>query len=171
MHAMLNRGRFVGRGRGGGWLIAWCILVVCADNTAAQQTNPSGKQRREQLQSLLNGAVLEGFFTVDDEGDTEPALRKERYEIRSVKPLGSGDTWLFESRITYGEHDLTVPLPLPVRWAGDTPVICVDSVTIPALGTFSARVVIEGDRYAGTWQHDKVGGHLFGRILRPEGSP
>jgi len=28
-------------------------------------------------------------------------------------------------------------------------------------------VLIYGDRYAGTWQHDKVGGHLWGRIEKP----
>jgi hypothetical protein len=35
---------------------------------------------------------------------------------------------------------------------------------IPTLGTFTARVFFYGNRYAGTWQHDKVGGHMFGRI-------
>ena len=33
-----------------------------------------------------------------------------------------------------------------------------------ALGTFTARVLIYDNRYAGTWQHGKAGGHLFGRI-------
>jgi hypothetical protein len=53
-----------------------------------------------------------------------------------------------------------------VRWAGDTPVIALDRVTIPALGTFSARVVLDESRYAGTWSHDEKGGHLFGVIER-----
>ncbi len=32
------------------------------------------------------------------------------------------------------------------------------------MGTFSARVVIYNKKYAGTWTHGKVGGHLFGVI-------
>jgi hypothetical protein len=42
----------------------------------------------------------------------------------------------------------------------------LDRVTIPALGTFSARVVLDEGRYAGTWSHDDKGGHLFGVIER-----
>jgi hypothetical protein len=52
-----------------------------------------------------------------------------------------------------------------VKWAGKTPVITLDNVTIPGLGTFSSRVVIDGPLYAGTWQHDAVGGHMFGKIV------
>jgi len=40
----------------------------------------------------------------------------------------------------------------------------LDSITIPGLGTFSARVVFHDRKYAGTWKHDNVGGHLFGRV-------
>ncbi len=32
------------------------------------------------------------------------------------------------------------------------------------MGTFTSRVMVYGDRYAGTWQHDKVGGHMWGHI-------
>jgi len=53
-----------------------------------------------------------------------------------------------------------------VKWAGDTPVITLTNLGIPGLGTFTSRVVIYDNRYAGTWQHDKVGGNLFGRIER-----
>jgi hypothetical protein len=45
-------------------------------------------------------------------------------------------------------------------------MILLSDMTIPALGTFSARVFFYGDRYSGTWQHGSVGGHLFGRIER-----
>jgi hypothetical protein len=114
----------------------------------------------------LSGATLVGHFTMRDV-DAEKPLHEERYEIRSVTKMGSGDYWLFQARIKYGDHDVTVPMPLEIKWAGKTPVITLDHVTIPKLGTFDARVVIDGTRYAGTWQHDDVGGHLFGRIEKP----
>ena len=47
-------------------------------------------------------------------------------------------------------------------------MITVDKLTIPGMGTFDARVVIRGGKYAGTWMHDDVGGHLFGTISRIE---
>jgi hypothetical protein len=36
--------------------------------------------------------------------------------------------------------------------------------SLPAMGTFTVRVLFYGDRYAGTWQHGAVGGHMSGRI-------
>jgi hypothetical protein len=59
---------------------------------------------------------------------------------------------------------VTLPIPLEIKWAGDTPVITLTKLAIPGLGTFTSRVVIYEGRYAGTWQHDRVGGHLFGKI-------
>ena len=75
---------------------------------------------------------------------------------------------MFRARIRYGDHDVTVPLSLQVKWAATTPVITLDKVTVPGLGTFNARVLIDGDRYAGTWDHGEVGGLLFGRIEHQE---
>jgi hypothetical protein len=33
-----------------------------------------------------------------------------------------------------------VPIPLIVRWAGDTPVITLTDLTIPGVGTFTTRL-------------------------------
>ena len=44
-------------------------------------------------------------------------------------------------------------------------MVMLTDYSVPALGTFTARVLFYDDRYAGTWQHgQEVGGHLFGRI-------
>lgn len=137
--------------------------------------------RQDRFRTLVTGATLVGRFTIDrdetpeqrsDEAakpdgrpQAEMMLREEEYAISAAVPLG-GDLWLITSRIRYGDKDLTVPVPVAVKWAGDTPVITLDRITIPGLGTFSCRVVLDGGRYAGTWQHDAVGGHMFGRIKR-----
>jgi hypothetical protein len=62
------------------------------------------------------------------------------------------------------DKDVTLPLPLEVKWAGETPVITLTDLKILVLGTFSARVVIHNNKYAGTWTHGKAGGHMFGTI-------
>jgi hypothetical protein len=118
--------------------------------------------RIAKLKSQLSGSVFAGRFSDDSQEGNE--LREERYEILSAMKLPTGNMWLIKTRIKYGDHDITVPIPLPIQWAGSTPVITLDQLTIPGLGTFDARVVISGDRYAGTWQHGDHGGHLFGRI-------
>lgn len=114
----------------------------------------------------MSGATLVGHFTIDGQADDAESLSEERYEIRNVTRMANSDLWLFTTRIVYGDKDLTVPVPLQIKWAGKTPVITMDEITIPGMGTFSARVVIHEARYAGTWQHDDVGGHLFGRVER-----
>jgi hypothetical protein len=117
----------------------------------------------------MSGVALVGQFTI--QGRDQDDLPEERYEIRSVKKMPTGDVWLFTARIKYGSHDVTLPLPLDVKWAGNTPVITMDNVTIPVLGTFSCRVVLDSDKYAGTWSHDDVGGHMFGTIEKPTPKP
>ncbi len=113
----------------------------------------------------MRSVRLKGKFTVVAEG-TVVSQREETYEIRRVEKLPKGNQWRFFARIRYGRIDVTLPLTLDVLWAGSTPVITLDSVAIPGLGTFDARVLIHGDRYVGTWQHGDKGGHLYGVIER-----
>ena len=72
---------------------------------------------------------------------------------------------MFTVRIKYGKLDTKLPVTVPLLWAGETPMVSLTDASIPGLGEgFSARVLFHDDRYAGTWQHGKVGGHMFGRI-------
>lgn len=116
----------------------------------------------DKFQKLLTGAKLTGLFTVD--GKPMDKLTPETYEIESAEKQPGGDTWIIKARIKYGKNDRVFPCPVEVKWAGRTPVITLDDMTIPGMGTFGARVVFHKDKYAGTWQHDEVGGHMFGRI-------
>jgi len=118
----------------------------------------------KRFSETLTGATLVGHYT---EGRIDPASKKplaeDRYTISKVSKL-KDDLWLFEARIQVEGHDLTLPIPLRVLWAGDTPVITLDKLTIPLLGTFSARILIYEHQYAGTWSNDGHGGQMFGRI-------
>ena len=134
-------------------------------SATADEESTEASERRQRFDALtkqLTRSKWTGRFSMD--GQAEGELRDETYEIASVTKLPIGDLWTFNARIKYGDHDVTVPLPIKVSWAGNTPMIVVDRLTIPGMGTFDARVLISGDRYAGTWQHGEVGGHLFGTI-------
>jgi hypothetical protein len=144
--------------------VSWAQDPTESENTAEQTAQET---RFRQFSELLSPSVLKGAFTIDGKPS---ALEQELYELSGVSKLPSGDLWLFKARIRYGDHDVTVPLPLPVKWADDTPVITVDDFTIPGLGTFNARVVISDGKYAGTWRHGEVAGHMFGTIQKPEQS-
>ena len=135
-----------------------------ADKAAGAQ--PNQDELEKQFAEKLSGATLVGQFTVSDLNDGKP-LAQDRYTMGTVKKLPSG-FWSFETRIQYGEHDVKLPLALPVKWAGDTPVITVTNVAFPGLGTYSARVLFYGDSYAGTWSGKTHGGEMWGKIV-PKG--
>ncbi len=157
-------------------LAVWCLscgllqaTLVRAQETGGQQpaaqfSAPSAAEKElyAKFTKLLTGAKLRGQFTVD--GRPLDKLTEEAYTIEKVEKLPDGDLWALTARIKYGEHDVTVPIAIEVKWAGSTPVLTMDNLTIPGMGTFGARVVLHQDKYAGTWQHDTKGGHLFGKI-------
>ncbi len=116
-----------------------------------------------KFREAMNGVRFEGYFTVD--GSQKPPVQ-EVYEIHEVRKFGEGDLWIFTARIKYGKKEVTLPMPLPVKWIGELPVISMRNLSIPGLGVFSAHVVIDEGKYAGTWGHGNAGGHLYGKITR-----
>jgi hypothetical protein len=156
-------------------VVAVVTIVLCASAGAvygqpasrpATQPLPHQAALERQFQETLSGAVLVGRFSDAARPDAPP--KEDRYTIQRVSKIagGDGDRWLFICRIQFGRNDVAVPLTIPVKWAGDTPVISVTDMTIPGLGTYTARVMIYGNEYAGTWRGGTHGGHLWGRIER-----
>jgi len=133
-------------------------------SAAAKSAIPDRATLEKSFADTLTGATLVGNFSVVGHPSSGKALA-DRYEIEKAEKI-EGHRWLITARIKYGKHDTKAPFPLEVYWAGDTPVITVSNVTVPGMGTFVARVLVYGDRYAGTWQHDKFGGHMWGMIER-----
>lgn len=133
---------------------------------AEQKIDPQTKEMHDRFQQNLTNTKFVGQFTITGMENEKP--REEEYTISNVRKLPKDDLWEITARIKYGDHDLTVPMVMAVKWAGKTPVITVDQLFIPGLGTFDARVLLRQDKYAGTWAHGKVGGHLFGRIEKIE---
>lgn len=132
------------------------------EGEAGGEVTEEQKKLFESFEKTMTKVKFVGNFTID--GKEEGTLRKEEYIVEKVKKTKEGDYWVITARIKYGDVDMAVPVPVEVKWAGKTPVITLDNITIPGLGTFSSRVVIDQGKYAGTWTHDEVGGHLFGKL-------
>ena len=141
-----------------GWIVARSDLGV---------TPPPLNELEQRFIERMTNVVLVGQFTVAGREDRRANL--ERYEIESVTKVDE-NRWRFMARVTYAEVDVKLPVTVPMVWAGDTPMITLTDFSIPTLGTFTARVFFYVDRYAGTWQHNEVGGHMFGRIEKLDGS-
>ena len=161
-------------GRRNKWVACLVVVllgVIATANVEAQEPtekspeqDPERTQLIQKLEKYLTGTRWKGQFTIT--GKPLSDLTEEYYEITKAKNV-EADLWMLSVRIKHGGKDRTMDLPpIEVKWAGGTPVITVDQVSIPGMGTFDARVVIRKSKYAGTWSHNAVGGHLFGTIER-----
>jgi len=131
---------------------------------------PAAKVELNELEQafadLMNGCALIGTFTID--GRDDGPARSERYEIKGATKV-KDDNWLISARVVYGKIDVVVPVPVKMNWAGDTPVLSVTNLAIPLIGEqFTTRLLFYDGRYAGTWAHGKIGGHMMGRIEKAE---
>jgi len=137
-----------------------CVSLVVADD-ATEQAN-----REKKFAEALSGTVLVGTFSIDGVKGMKSPL-PERYELKSVEKTKDG-LWTFTARVSFLTKDITLPITVPVVWAGDTPMVSLSNSTLPDFGDqLSAKVIFDEGRYAGTWQHGKFGGHMWGRIERP----
>jgi hypothetical protein len=97
------------------------------------------------------------------------AEKEDKYTIVSVEKV-SGDMWTINARLHYKKLEIVVPVPVQVKWAGDTAVIIVDKMTVPGPGyggtAYSARVLIHEKTYAGTWSGGDHGGLMSGVITK-----
>lgn len=144
-------------------LIGLMVAVVVASTLwAAEGEKKDDRAALEQAFSAkLSGAKLAGMFSID--GKSDGPNKPDKYQIVSAKKI-QGDDWVITAKMKVGQNELDIPIPLKVYWAGDTPVMSLTDLTIPGMGTFTSRVMFHGDRYAGTWQHGDVGGHMWGMV-------
>jgi hypothetical protein len=138
--------------------LSFLLLLAGCNRKAAP--NPS-LELEKQFEQMMTGAALVGHSTLDGKAGLSG---EERYSIDRVAKLG-GDVWMFQARMKLEGHEIPVPVPVNIKWAGDTPVIEVTDLAIPGMGSYTARIVLYRDRYAGTWSGKNHGGQLFGAIV------
>lgn len=150
-------------------------LMVFATPRIVRPAEPgAGAVRREDraarekwFADLLTNVELVGSFTTDGK---EQAPKEDRYTIlKAVK--GQGENWVLTAKVGYKGLSLPVDFTVPVKWAGDTPVISMTNQKIPGFGTFTVRLMFYDKHYAGTWSAPDHGGLMWGRIERIERAP
>jgi hypothetical protein len=143
-----------------------------SDAVPANRKVPDRAVLEREFAAALAGATLQGFWQVTTEGGltgtapmSEP--KPESYEITSAQKM-SDEQWVILARIRFAEKDVSVPVPVRVVWAEDTAVITLDDLSLPLLGTYSARVMVHHGFYSGVWysRPKNYGGVLSGRIIK-----
>lgn len=147
---------------GGGWLVGRLGI----GSVVAPSSLPDVERR---FSDSMRNVTMVGTFTVAGRENRTPS--PDRYEISSVEKVGD-DLWRFNAKMDccgLGGSS-AIPIVVPMRFVGDTPVIMMTDTSLPGIGSFTVRVFFYGDRYAGTWQHGRVGGHMSGRIEKQDTS-
>jgi len=144
-----------------GWLVGRLGIGSVVDPKSLSEAE-------RQFTERMRGVSLVGSFTIA--GREDRTSHPDRYDIASVEKVGN-DLWRFNATMhCCSVEGRTLPIVVPMRWNGDTPTIMMTDTSLPGLGTFTVRLFFYGDRYAGTWQHGAVGGHMSGRIERQAAS-
>ncbi len=142
------------------------VVVAGITMTLASAQEKADKPDRaaleKQFAEKMSNAKMVGYWSLWGKEDKPMS---DTYTLGKVSKV-EGDKWTFEARIQFGKVDVTVPVPVEVKWAGDTPVITVDKVGIPGVGTYSARVVVHDDHYAATWDGGDHGGYMWGKVVK-----
>lgn len=150
-------------------LVVFLAAASLAVPGVAQEpaSGPSRAELDSRFEQLMSGVRLDGKFSVIlPTGESPPS--EDLYMVSELS-RGEGATWVFTAKMSYGDQmEMAVPIPVEVQWAGDTPVLTMTNQTIEGMGTFTVRLLIYEGRYAGTWQHGPVGGHMWGRLVKAE---
>jgi hypothetical protein len=150
-------------------ILSSLILAVGLSFSFAQENAKSASHQAElesKFKELLTDCVFDGHWCMVNDG-TLSEEKAEKYTITGATKSG-GEVWLIYAKMQYRGKEVSVPVPVQVKWAGDTPVITLDKVTIPGMGTYSARVLLFEKTYAGSWSAGNHGGMLHGLVQKKE---
>ena len=144
----------------GGWIVGFVRVGAAYDTASLTDAERQFSERMRDV-SLVGTFTIVGRETRD--ADSRGGSRGDRYDIRSVEKVGE-NLWRFNAGMQCCGVKGQIPIVIPMRFVGDTPMIMMTDTEIPGVGTFTVRLFFYGDTYSGTWQHGKVVGHMSGRI-------
>jgi hypothetical protein len=143
----------------GGWVIGFTRVGAAYDTASLTDVERQFAERMRDVRLVGSEARS---------GDGRGGPREDSYDIGSVEKVGE-NLWRFNAGMQCCGVKGQIPIVIPMRFVGDTPMIMMTDTEIPGVGTFTVRLFFYGDTYSGTWQHGKVGGHMSGRIEKKVG--
>jgi len=129
-------------------------------NTTSQPL-PSDPEQR--FKALFTKASLSGRWAALKDGQLGEERTGDKYNIVSAVK-SSGDKWIVHAKMKYGDREFMLPIPVQMKFVGDTAILEVNDLAIPGGGTYTARVMFYERTYSGTWKGQRGGVMLYGTI-------
>ena len=145
-------------------LLMLCGAVAFTQDKSSEQAKGTPEQLEAKFKAMLSKATMSGRWCSIKEGKLGED-KEDKYNIVSAEKAG-GDKWFISARIVVSKKEMVVPIPVQMKWAGDTAIMIVDNLKYPGGGTYSARILFYENTYAGTWSGGDHGGLLNGVITQ-----
>jgi len=147
--------------------ITLCVLInhgncFSQDTTKPVYPAPTPADLETKFIATMKECTFTGRWCGTKDGQLGPD-KEDSYHIAGVTKV-SGDNWTINVKMPYQGQTLDLPIPAKVQWAGDTPVLILDKVSMGGPRTYSARVLVHDNSYAGTWSAVDHGGLVMGVI-------
>lgn len=131
--------------------------------SASASNKPLPSDPEERFKALFTNATLSGRWARIKDGVLGEERAGDKYSIVSVVKRDR-DSWTVNAKMKYGEKELILPVPVRMKFNGDTAVLSVEDLGMPGGGTYTARLLIFERTYSGTWKDQRGGGMLYGTI-------
>src|SRR4029079_7073294 len=106
----------------------------------------SPEELEAKFKAMLAKATLSGRWAPIKDGALG-AEKEDKYTIVSAGKV-NGDSWVVNAKLKYGDREFVAPIPVKVKWAGDTAVLSVDNMQMPGgKNSYSARVLFYEHTY------------------------
>ena len=134
-------------------------LAALAQGSSSVETN---------FIAMLKDATLKGTWAPVQQAQISTTRKDDGYRVARVENK-EGDKWSLVYLITYQGKEMEFPMPVTVKFAGDTAVLILDNVRAGRdKANWSARVMFHENIYTGRWWetgNKEHGGTIEGIII------
>src|SRR5688500_12737490 len=115
-------------------LVAALAISAASAQDASKPASavPNQAELEKRFKELLTDCVFDGHWCMLNDGKLGEE-KSEKYSIQGVTKSGQ-DVWLIYAKMQYRGKEVSVPVPVKVKGAGNYPVITLDKVSIRRLG-------------------------------------
>jgi hypothetical protein len=101
--------------------------------------------------AMLKNATLKGTWAPVQQAQLGTSRKDDGYRVARVEKK-DGDKWTLVYLVTYQSKEIEYPMPVTVKFAGDTSVLILDNVRAGRdKANWSARIMFHENVYTGRW--------------------